>query len=125
MKAVLLKLALAVVALLAPVQGMLLSCLFLVCFDLISGVAASYKRGDAINSSGLKQTLLKLFVYELVIALAYVAQHFLMADAVPLMNIVTGYVGVTEFLSIVENLNSISGSNLLQALLEKLNQTKQ
>jgi len=125
MKYWLFRLGLALAAIFAPIQGMLMACLCLVAFDLITGIAAAHKRKEQIKSAGLKQTVLKLFIYELVIAFSFIAQHYLMSDALPIVNIVTGYIGVTEFLSIVENLNSVSGNNLLKALLERLSQTKQ
>ena len=120
-KGVLLKSLLSVLAVFAPIKGMLISSLVLIAADLITGIIAAKKRGESINSSGFRRTVVKVFVYQASIMLAYLAQHFMMSDAIPVTNMIASFVGLTELTSVLENLNSISGGNLLKQILEKLN----
>jgi hypothetical protein len=121
MKEIALKLGIAVLAVFAPAQSVMLSCMALILADLFTGVIASRKRKEPLTSSGFKRTLVKLVVYETAIALGFIAQHYLMADAIPVINIIGSYVGLTELTSAYENINEISGSNLLKNILDKLN----
>jgi phage-related holin len=116
-------LALAILAVFAPAQAMILSSVALVVMDLITGVAAARKRSETITSAGLSRTVAKLLVYETAILLAFLTQTYLTGATIPVANIVAGFVGITELLSCMENLNDISGNNLLKALLEKLSNT--
>lgn len=99
---------------------MVLACFVLVLVDMVSGITAAKKLKNPITSAGLRRTLVKLLVYEAVILLAFLTTQYLTGPEVPLTNIAAGYFGLTEFLSIVENLNIISGNDLLKALLDKL-----
>lgn len=121
MKSFLLKLSLSALAVLAPIHDMLAACLFLVLVDLITGIIKAVKAKESIVSSGFRRTLIKLFVYECAIILGFIAQKFLMNDSMPITNMISGFIGLTELLSVMENLNAISGGQLLKALLEKLN----
>lgn len=125
MKSAALKLLLATVAVFAPIQGMIIACFALVLIDLLTGIFAAKKRAEAITSSGLRRTAVKLFVYEAAIMLGFITQQYLTGPNIPVVSIITGFVGITELLSVLENLNTISGNDLLKALLEKLHQTKQ
>lgn len=120
MKASLIKLAIVLASIFSPAQSVLLAALSLIMVDLITGVWASVKRGEKITSAGFQRTLVKLMVYEVAIALGFIAQHYLMGDAIPVMNMVGSYVGLTEMTSIYENLNTISGTELLKTVLEAL-----
>lgn len=125
MKQKLLNIASAIAAFLTPVQGMIGTAVSLVIIDLITGVIAAKKRGEKITSSGFKGTAGKLCIYLLTIILSFVTQKYLTGEGVPLTNIVGTWIGVTEFFSIMENMNSISGGSMLKSLLEKLNSFKQ
>lgn len=121
MKAFLLKLLMASISALAPAQGVMLAALTMVAADLVTGVIAAIKRKEAVISSGLKRTLVKVAVYETAIALGFVAQHYLMGDVIPIITIIGGYIGITELTSSYENLNDIAGAPILKAILDKLN----
>ncbi len=116
-------LALSLLAVFAPAKAMILSSTCLVLVDLVTGVLAARKRGEAITSSGLSRTIAKLVIYELAICLAFLTETYLTGTAIPVANIVAGFVGITEMLSCMENLNDISGTDLLKALIKKLSNT--
>lgn len=124
MKNWLLKLTLASLAVLAPAKGMILTCFCLIVADLITGLLAAKRSKEPITSRGFRRTTVKLFVYESAIILGYLTQTYLTGDSIPVASIIAGFIGITELLSVLENLNIISNNNLLKALLEKLNQSK-
>ena len=114
-------LLIALVAIFAPAKAMLATALLFIVLDLITGVWAAKKRGDAITSQGLKRTVIKIMIYELAIALAFLCEIYLMGDYMPIAKIVSSFVGITELKSIYENLNEIGGGNLLSNLISRLN----
>jgi len=86
-----------------PVQQVSLIALFvLIIIDFAFGVTAARKTGDAVRSSKLVRTALKIAVYFSLIAAARVTEH-----AIPALGFldetVTGFLAATELLSIVEN----------------------
>lgn len=121
MKHELQKIAVALLGIFAPVHGAVLACLALILLDLATGILAAAKTKQPITSAGLRRSITKLFVYEMAILISFVAQHYLLTDALPLLGIVTSYIGLTELLSVFENLNLLSGQNLLAVLIKKLN----
>lgn len=124
MKDLALKLFVILVAVFAPAKAMLLTALVLVVADLVTGMWASLKAGESLSSAKLKTSVLKIVVYELAIGLGYLAQAHLTGEAIPVASIVSGFVGLTEMLSVTENLNRISGGTLLSGLVNTLNSKK-
>jgi predicted transcriptional regulator len=98
----------------------MVTALVLILADLATGVMAARKRKEKITSAGIRRTVSKILVYETAIALAFLAQTYMTGETVPVCNIVTGLIGMTEFLSVLENLNSISGKNLLKTMIDKV-----
>ncbi len=121
MRDMLIKLAITLASIFAPVKGIMISALVLILCDLVTGVWAAKKRGEHITSAGFQRTLVKLLVYEVAIALGFIAQHYLMNDLIPVCNIIGSYVGLTELTSAYENIDGIAGGGLLKKILENLN----
>lgn len=119
MKTYILHLFLALVAVFAPAKGMILSAAMLITIDLVTGLMAAKKQNVPITSSGLRRTIVKLLVYEAAIMLAFITQQYLMPE-IPVANIASGFVGVTELTSCLENINIIGGGDLLKNLVNKL-----
>ncbi len=113
-------LAVSALAIFAPIQAALATVLALIVVDMITGVIAAHKRGEAITSAGLRRSVSKLVIYELTLSLCYIAEHYLIADAIPVMKLVSGMIGLVELTSVLENLNSISGTDLLKTIIQKL-----
>lgn len=120
MKQHLLHLALAITAVFAPEAAAIGTVLVLIGADLVTGLLAARKSGQPITSAGLRRTITKVFIYEAALMAAYLAQKYLMEDALPLAKIVSSFIGLTEFKSISENLNILSGNSLLSSLIDKL-----
>lgn len=112
-------LLLAILAVFAPAKGMILSAAALITIDLVTGILASRKQGIPVTSAGLRRTISKLLVYEVAIMLAFITQQYLMPE-IPVANIASGFVGVTELTSCLENINIIGGGDLLKNLVTKL-----
>lgn len=120
MKNFLLALTTSLSAIFAPAKGMLLTALLLIVVDLVTGILAARKRKETINSMGIGRTVVKLVVYELAIGLAFLTQTYLTGPGIPCASIVASLVGTTELLSCMENINELSGGQLLKAILDKL-----
>lgn len=116
---------LSFVGLFAPVKGMLIAALALCSADLVTGVLASRKRGDPITSSKLRRTVVKALVYESTIIASFTTQHWLTGDAFPLTSWAAGVIGLVELKSVMENLNTLSGQDLLKAVLDKVTDAQQ
>lgn len=116
---------LSILAVFAPAKEMIFTSLVLITVDLITGILAARKEGTPITSAGLRRTIVKLAVYEGAIILGYLTQRYLTTDAVPVANIIAGFVGITELTSCMENLNKISDGKILKVLLEKLGSINQ
>lgn len=105
---------------LSPIRSALLTIAALVVLDLITGVWAARKRGEAITSLGFRRTTVKVFVYMGALVLGFVVEKNLLAGAIPLTQIIGGWVGLTELKSNAENLHDVTGLDIWQALLDRL-----
>lgn len=120
MKNILMNILLAIIAFLMPVKMAMAAAIGLTAFDLIFGLLAAPHRKQKITSAGLKRTIIKIFVYEIVIALALVTETYLTQDLIPLVKLATSYIGLTELKSILENIEDITGVPALQTLIDSI-----
>ncbi len=116
--------ALAVVALFAPIQAAIITAFCLVIVDLVTGILAAKKRGEAITSSGIKRTVGKILLYEVAICIAFLVQTYLTGDLFPASKLVTALVGLVELKSCIENLDALSGTGMFQAILTRIVQSQ-
>ena len=114
----------AMVAIFAPEKAAICTALVLILIDLVTGVWAAKKRGEAITSSGLKTTIYKIVFYELDICLGFLAQTYLTGTVLPVCNLITSVIGLTEMTSILENLQTINPNISWASLISKFNTTK-
>ena len=122
-----LKVALSLLAVFAPAKGMIVTAFVLIVVDLITGVLAARKEKQPITSAGIGRTVVKALVYETAIILAFLTQTYLTGPEIPCANIVASLIGLTELKSILENLQILSGGQLLNMIIDKLgskNQTR-
>jgi len=112
-------LLISILAVFAPIKATLITTAVLVFVDLVTGIWAAVKRKEPITSSGIRRTVSKMFVYETAIMLAFLTEQY-MTDAVPFVKLIAGLVAVVELKSCLENLDSISGTDLLKAVIDKL-----
>lgn len=112
-------LIISIAAVFAPIKGTLIATGVLIFADLALGMWAAKKRGEPITSAGIRRTLTKCFVYEAALMLGFLGEHYL-TDSIPAVKVISGLVMITEMTSILENLNTISGSDLLKSVLSQL-----
>lgn len=108
----------------APVKATLITVMVLTVTDLISGIMAARKEKKRITSSGLKRTIIKTTVYEVVIMLGFLTEKYMTGDAIPVVKILAGFIGLTELKSVMENIERISGMSIIKLLIDKLNKSE-
>lgn len=104
---------------LSPINGVMMTMVFLILVDFITGSYASYKRKIPISSERISNTISKFFIYNLVILASFLLETFIV-DEVPFLKIIAGFVAITEIKSILENFNKIYGIDLFKALVSLL-----
>lgn len=110
----------ALQAVFEPAKSMLLTVLVLIVVDLVSGILAARKRGESIRSAGIGRTVVKLLIYEVSIALAFLTETYLTGPEIPCAKVVASLIGTTELLSVLENLNTLSNGDLLKSIIDKI-----
>ncbi len=121
MKNYLMSTLIALQAIFEPAKPMFLTIFVLMLSDLILGLLAAKKRGEALNSNGITRTVVKFIIYGVAVGLAFLTQTYLTGDAIPSAKIIASIIGTSELMSCMENLNSLSGGELLKQIIEKLN----
>jgi len=114
------KIAIAVLAILAPIQASILAVGFLIMADLITGLAAAYKKGESIKSERLKNTAVKMLVYNLLLMSSFIAETYL-TPWIPFTNITLSFLAIVELKSLGENFHNITGINFIIYLKSYLN----
>jgi phage-related holin len=104
----------------APVKAAMLAVTFLVAVDFLTGVWASKKRGEKIESAKLGRTVIKTLGYQLALITSFVTEKYLL-DVLPVMKTISGFIAATELLSVSENLAVITGVPLYDAFRKLLN----
>jgi len=110
----------SLLAIFAPIKGILLVTGFLIAADLISGIIAAKKRGEAISSAGLRRTISKILVYNLAVISGFLVETYMISDLLPISKLISGVIAMVELKSILENLNSINGTDIFKTVLNSL-----
>ena len=105
------KYVVALLALLAPINPMMWTLIFLIVSDFITGVYAARKAKIAIQSSKIARTVSKFFFYNLAILCGYFTETFIIPE-IPFFRVISGFIATTELKSIFENFNKIYGINI-------------
>ena len=108
--------------LLSPVNGVMITMVFLIMVDFITGSYASYKQHIPISSARIGHTISKFFIYNLVILAAFFLEQEIVNE-VPFLKIIAGFIAITEIKSILENYNTIYGVNPFKALVNLIKNT--
>jgi Bacteriophage holin family len=114
---------LSLIAIFAPIKHLLIATAIMIFVDLITGILAARKRGEPITSAGIRRSLSKLIVYEAAILIAFMTEHY-MSDTLPFVNMASSMISLVEITSVYENINSLSGTDLLKGLISKLGSNK-
>lgn len=103
----------------------LTSLLILMFLDLVTGVAKAYKIGKIVTSTGLRDTLIKIFQYGVALIVIHVLVSFQVdGKAMTILNYAdeAGYTFliVIEAKSIFENLQKVDGRLDFSGIIDKL-----
>lgn len=104
----------------APVQAAALAVFAIVLIDLITGISAARKRKEEITSARIRDSVSKLFIYEVALLSALLLENYLLSGMVPAIKIVSAVIGVAEGKSVLENLDTLQGGNMFKNLIDKL-----
>lgn len=114
------KIMIAAWVIVTPIHATIFAIGFLVFSDLILGVMAAKKEKQKITSAGIRRTVVKLFLYQVGLVLAFVVESYLTLELIPIVKILACLIGITEIHSVFENLNRISGTNMFDKILKAL-----
>lgn len=120
MKDWLVALLLAGMAALAPIKAVMITVGILIIADALTGMYAAHKRGEKLSSAAMRRTLSKMMVYQGVVICGFLLESNILDNLVPVAKICAGAIGMVEFKSILENANSIVGTNIFKAVIDKL-----
>lgn len=112
--------AAACVNYLLPIKAFIFITFGMVAGDLITGIMAAGKRGEAITSAGLSRSVVKFVMYAVAIVASHAMEHVYFAGAFPLVYTVAGYICVTEFWSLLENVGTVTGADIISVVKGKL-----
>lgn len=96
---------------------------FFIFCDLVTGIWKAKKLGERIHSKKLGNTVTKVVMYFLVVICSHVLDtELLKVPFLPftITQAAIGFVSVTEFKSIMENISSILGMDVLKYLRSKV-----
>ncbi len=103
---------LAIISYFEPIHMMLGVVIFAVFTDTLTGILASLKQKRKITSWRLRDTVIKLLTYILLIMLMYALDTECLYSFIPLQNIISGFIIFAEAVSIAENTDIISNKKL-------------
>lgn len=104
---------------LTPLAPFLIFTAFLVVADLVTGIKAARRQRHKITSTGLKRTTEKLLVY-FIAMLAAEGMSYVFMPQMPVAYLVAFTIAVTEFKSILENVEVVTGVSIWQAIKDKV-----
>lgn len=104
----------------APIKAAIIVAMALIMADLVFGLIAAKKRGEKLSSSGLRRTVTKVFVYEVAIMLGFLTETYMIGQAIPLVKLISGLIGIVELKSVLESLDELNGSSLFSSVIQKL-----
>ena len=107
----------------APLYDVLAAVLILIVIDFLTGIGAAIKVKAGISSKKMRNTLNKFLFYSLTLLAAHVVE-IKITPALPWLQIVAGFIALTELRSIFENFNTIFGLNLWNYVKGLIRQTK-
>lgn len=111
---------LASFAALAPIHAVMAAAGILIVIDTVLGVLAARKRGDPITSAQLRRTISKMLIYQAAIISAFLVEHYLMGDILPIVKMCGGAIGLVEGKSVLENCDELNGNPIFASLIKRL-----
>jgi len=119
MRELFLKAIISLIALSAPIQPAILAIGVLVTIDLIFGIIASVRSGDKFSSRKLKDTAVKLLVYNLLLIAGFVSETY-MVNWIPFTKICLTFLAIIEITSIGESFQKITDKSFITFLRDSI-----
>jgi phage-related holin len=110
---------LGILAVLAPIQAVMISVGFLIFADLITGILAAKKTGKKITSAGIRRTVSKMLVFQIAVISGFVVEIYI-GVPLPVAKIVASAIALSELVSVLENVQKITGENVFAKVIKKL-----
>ena len=107
-------------AIVSPIEYDLLAVAMLVLADLVTGIFASLRCGEEFESRRLKFTVVKIFLYELVVVMAQMLEVHIIHNSFPIVRVVLTAICFVEFTSLIENLSKYTGNNVGRLISDKI-----
>jgi len=105
----------------APTKPLLLAVGALVLIDTVTGIIASKKGNQSIESRKFSRVTTKILIYHSAILTGFLLERFILgSEDWPISKWAAGYCGLTEMISVLENLSVINGKPLFNDLIKKL-----
>jgi hypothetical protein len=114
----------SVIGVIAPLKAIVLIIVAAVFIDFLLAIYHALKKGIPITSRKMYQTIPKLLIYISVILIVYYSNIYIFEVPMDLHKIVGGFILLTEFKSIDENINLILGFSLFSQLTDFLSRGK-
>jgi len=111
------KVAVLLISYLSPVKEIVHVLLIFIAVDFISGVWASRKRREKIESRRFRKTLTKFLWYTVALILSYIMERTFHLSWSNLSGIVGGFICFIELKSIFENITVITGEPVFMKIL--------
>lgn len=107
-------------AIFSPIKPLMIACGVVIMADMITGMLAARKRGEAINSASMRRTLSKMLIYQVAIITGFVLEIYMLESILPVSKVVGGVIGLVEFKSVLENVSVVAGQDIIGLVKEKL-----
>ena len=85
-----------------------------------NGHACGQKKNEKIQSAEMRRSISKFVVYQIAIISGFLLETYMLENLLPVSKIVAGVIGMVEFKSILENVSTIVGQDILKMVLDKL-----
>lgn len=102
----------SIVAIITPVQPLMLTVGFLIVVDFIFAIYRAYKTGEAITSRKMGNTIPKIILYNISILSLYLVNKYVINSGLPLEKIAAGLISIVEIKSCDESFKIIYGWSL-------------
>jgi len=120
MKEYIVKFLISLLCVVSPIQEAIFSIGFLIIADLMMGLLASRKKKVKFTSTRLKNTAVKLLVYNILLISSFICQTYLV-EWIPFTKICLSFLAIIELTSIGENFNSITGISFVKYIKQYIN----
>lgn len=112
MKQYLINLLVAALAVLAPIQSIMIVVGVLLAADFVTGILKAFKLKETISSRAMARSIYKMLAYQLLIITGFLLEKYLIQDVIPVTKLLAATIGLVEFKSIAENVNILTGLSI-------------